>query len=185
MKSAKSSLGARPATRATRRRLPGRGLLTLLLFGGIALTASGEHRTVSAHHPASTRCGVWRVTPTPVPATPSGVLKAVAAISRRDVWAVGSNGLGSALVEHWNGTGWRIIRAPSPAGSALLGIKALSADDIWAVGRRSLTNGDSATQRPLIEHWNVPRRAVESDSADGERPGQYCQPPPSPGRYFH
>lgn len=47
-------------------------------------------------------------------------LNAVAVLSASDAWAVGSyatagNAFTATLVEHWDGTGWRVV--PSPTGS--------------------------------------------------------------------
>jgi hypothetical protein len=83
-------------------------LLSLLLFGAIALAPRVDGRTALTQkvtrHPA---CARWTVTPASARPSPSGTLNAVTAVSSRNVWGVGSNGLGSALVEHWNGTRWR------------------------------------------------------------------------------
>ena len=63
------------------------------------------------------------------------------AISANDVWAVeyanenaqGQNG--AALVEHWDGTRWKLVDSPI-AGNAtlLLAAAALSGTDVWSVG---------------------------------------------------
>jgi len=50
---------------------------------------------------------VWRVIPSPNP--PSEYLNVfwgVSAVSRTDIWAVGSTDYASTLIEHWNGTSW-------------------------------------------------------------------------------
>ena len=49
----------------------------------------------------------WKVVPSPDP--PSGylnVLWGISAVSRTDIWAVGSTDYGSTLIVHWNGTSW-------------------------------------------------------------------------------
>ena len=49
----------------------------------------------------------WKVIPGPDP--PSGylnILDAASAVSRADIWAVGSTDYASTLVAHWNGTSW-------------------------------------------------------------------------------
>jgi hypothetical protein len=91
------------------------------------------------------------------------LLQGVAAASHDDVWAVGfrvsePSGNHLTLIEHWNGSGWRIIPSPSPAvrdGShatddILYGVTVAARDDVWAVGSRGL----ASTSATLIEHWN-------------------------------
>lgn len=57
----------------------------------------------------------------------------VAAVSARDVWAVGSGEYsGSAIIAHWNGRVWRTVRPRASAG--LTRITAPSAHCAWAIG---------------------------------------------------
>jgi hypothetical protein len=68
----------------------------------------------------------------------------VVALSSRNAWLVSSRPVGSryrfpakTLVEHWNGTRWRIVKSPNAPGhnsNYLVGIAAHSARDIVAVG---------------------------------------------------
>src|SRR5258708_28688149 len=93
-----------------------------------------------------------RPDPYPYPITGSGSvqLRAVAAASTNDVWAVGDVDdvpRSHILIEHWNGSRWSVT--PSPAnGGTLQGVAAVSPTDAWAVG--SSVSGGGA----LIEHWN-------------------------------
>jgi hypothetical protein len=79
----------------------------------------------------------------------------VAAIAHGDVWAVGYQGEQYdyyhrfPLIEHWNGTRWRVVKSPFRGEGELTGIAALSANDVWAVGFRSANPYGS-----LILHWN-------------------------------
>lgn len=88
----------------------------------------------------------------PIPyGVPAGaVLRAVAARTASDAWAVGhfydASGQLQALIEHWDGKAWSVMPSPAPAGANLGGVTALSADDAWAVG------DDGAG--PLAMHWN-------------------------------
>jgi hypothetical protein len=81
------------------------------------------------------------------------VLSSVAAVSASDAWAVGaaSEDAGSApLIEHWNGSRWKLMSLPDLAFSAELGsVAAVSARNVWAVG--------GAGSSTLIEHWNGSR----------------------------
>ena len=70
------------------------------------------------------------------PPTSTGPLKAVAAVSASDAWAVGSQS-GHVLIEHWDGASWKIQPAHLPGGESpagLAGVAARSAHNVWAVG---------------------------------------------------
>jgi hypothetical protein len=85
-----------------------------------------------------------RWTQVAVPAAGSvAELKAVAATSAGDAWAVGLAG-SRALILHWNGSTWTRMLGP---GGELGGVAASSDSNAWAVG--STTKG-----RTLILHWN-------------------------------
>ncbi len=94
----------------------------------------------------------WTVVQHPAPAGGSSVLKKLAALSADDIWAVGSFSAAptskpQGLIEHWNGTRWQIVPAPSqPAGEQLTSISALAPDNIWAAGY--------SAAHTLIEHWD-------------------------------
>jgi hypothetical protein len=104
---------------------------------GLALAVPGEAAVAVATRPASSGSAY---------ATFPGRLYSVAAVSARDVWAVGLNPTGSLIV-HWDGTAW----SQSLSGNGFLGgVADSSAGDVWAVGG---TNWFSPTQ-PLAEHWD-------------------------------
>jgi hypothetical protein len=105
-----------------------------------------------------------------------GGLKAAAAVSPTEIWAVGSKaefGGYSALIMRWDGKTWRAVDAPSPRseeGVSLNGIAAIAANDVWAVG--DVYDGDAYPfSRTLIEHWN------------GEQWSMV--PSPNPGRSYN
>ena len=106
----------------------------------------------------------WNIVPSPNAGSPS-VLFGVAALSAKNVWAVGSYYNGShnqALIEHWDGVQWSIISNPNE-GNQLSGIAAITANDIWAVGEGA-TSGNQA----LIEHWDGTQWSIiSSPSPDG------------------
>jgi hypothetical protein len=114
----------------------------------------------------------WKRVPSPSPATPYtpagstvDTLNAVAGDSSRDVWAVGqyyrlaANGDHAIhpLVLHWNGTRWKAVSSPDPAGpthrSFLYGVTAPSPSGVWAVGSASR----HGNQHALAEHWDGTR----------------------------
>jgi hypothetical protein len=75
------------------------------------------------------------------------------ALSRNDAWAVGSSVRDyDPIIEHWDGTNWKVVPSVSFGGGTetdLSSISASSADDIWAVGQLTI--------EPLIEHWDGTR----------------------------
>jgi hypothetical protein len=91
----------------------------------------------------------WSVVPGADLGTENASLRAVAAVSAGNIWAVGvhSTGGGSdnALIEHWDGVEWTASQL-APSGAALQGVAAASASDVWAVG-----SGELGT---LTEHWD-------------------------------
>jgi hypothetical protein len=107
----------------------------------------------------------WRVVASP--SVGKSELLAVSAAGPRDVWAVGTQRVviatsssggsevkepsGRALVEHWDGSSWKIVPIASPAGSLLNGVAALSARDVWVVGA---SGNRTEAQRTFLAHWN-------------------------------
>jgi hypothetical protein len=85
--------------------------------------------------------------PSPVDGRP-GIISGVSAASPSDAWAVGSLLTGktsSALLLHWNGSGWREIDPPRRLDSVLYGVT-VSPHGAWAVG----SSIDGGKQQPLI-----------------------------------
>ena len=77
------------------------------------------------------------------PATAEGdLLVSVSATSASNAWAVGSDTDGAALVEHWNGTAWKIATPPSILYPT--GIASVSPTNVW------VSNGDPG----VLQHWN-------------------------------
>jgi hypothetical protein len=83
----------------------------------------------------------WRV----VLDAPGPELSGVAALTDRNIWAVGNDGERGAML-HWDGHRWR--RTPFPF--LAFDIDAVSANDVWAVG--SSAAGGVET-RPRAAHW--------------------------------
>src|SRR5207248_7564803 len=85
-------------------------------------------------------------------------LQGVAAVSSKNVWAVGfymssNGGWRQPLIEHWNGTAWSIVPIPNPSSdSRLYGVAAVSSNDIWAVGY--YWDDDHISIHTLVEHWD-------------------------------
>jgi hypothetical protein len=116
---------------------------------GTYVGAGGVSHTLSEHWNGHG----WKIVPI---AKPGGTesepyFYQVAAASPKDVWAVGSYGIGIdsfPVFEHWNGKAWKQI--PAPDSGFCYGVAAVSATTAWAVGAGS--NG--RLPETLIEQWN-------------------------------
>jgi hypothetical protein len=98
----------------------------------------------------------WKIVPS-VP-IPDVNLTGVAALSPRNVWAVGfgTDYAAHFVIEHWNGNVWRRVKAPYPPGDhmeELNSISAASPRDIWTVGDYS-NYGNTPDPQTLVLHWN-------------------------------
>jgi hypothetical protein len=111
----------------------------------------------------------WHAVALPKLNTVHDALYAVTATSAHDVWAVGdqenSNGVFSALVEHFDGHRWTVVPVvqPGATGNHLFGIAAHGANDLWAVGQRNNTTDDT----PLVEHFDGRRWTAVNVPAAG------------------
>jgi hypothetical protein len=97
--------------------------------------------------------------PIPNPYAYEYEVNAVTAVSKNDVWAVGSFGYDSVrqdpLIFHWDGTRWSIVPASNITASRpiiLNDVAAVSANDVWAVG--SFGSIPENKKETLILHWN-------------------------------
>jgi hypothetical protein len=88
-------------------------------------------------------------------------LNAVAAVSAKNVWAVGCSGGCNgpdSLILHWNGKRWSKVASPDPGAGLdeLTGVSAVSARNVWAVGYACTIAhcGAGNVYRTLVVHWN-------------------------------
>jgi hypothetical protein len=116
--------------------------------------SQGDRHTLIEHWNGRT----WQVDRSPNPSSTDDKLLAVAALGRRNVWAVGVFQKGTfperALIEHWNGKSWQVQPSPNGApgrASELTGVAAFSPKNVWAVGTYLGRLGNAET---LIEHWD-------------------------------
>jgi hypothetical protein len=99
--------------------------------------------------------GSWAKIPLPTVGTDLHV-EDLAAVSQKDVWAVGSfddqSGGPNVLALHWDGTEWANVPTPNTDKrfNLLNGVGTVSSNDVWAVGRWA-TGEIGGT---LIEHWD-------------------------------
>src|ERR1700733_1881252 len=123
------------------------------LLGGASAVAIGQAALAGPDSPAATAASASASA-----ATSAGLLNAVAAVSAKNVWAVGCSGGCNgpdSLILHWNGKRWSKVAGPDP-GAGLVettAVSAVSASNVWAVGYACDTAG-CKTFKTLIVHWN-------------------------------
>ena len=110
-------------------------------------TSTGIIQTLIEHWNGSS----WQLIPSPNVGPHDNYLSGAAAVSTNNVWAMGdyltSSGTPRTLIEHWNGTSWKVVPSPNGGGGgALSGVAVVSASDVCAVG--------SSSAQTLTEHWN-------------------------------
>src|SRR5579864_7246367 len=85
-------------------------LISLLVTAGVASATSQPGKSGSSASRAAFNAGLQSSNPNDVT---NRVLTAVAAVSAKNIWAVGyfftSNGAPQTLTEHWNGAQWSIV----------------------------------------------------------------------------
>ncbi len=122
----------------------------------------GDYRTLTEHWDGTS----WSIIPSPNVGSVGDILSGVVAVSANDVWAVGDATVNfstsQTLIEHWNGTRWKVISSPSinSLENQLSGISALSANDMWTVG--SATDNNTGSVQTLTEHWNGTQWSIVS-----------------------
>lgn len=82
-----------------------------------------------------------------------GTLKAVAAASAANAWAIGYVDSGLPLVVHWNGTTWRTVPITVPGSTQLEAVAVSSPDNAWIVGLTG-PGTTTITQTSEILRWN-------------------------------
>jgi hypothetical protein len=101
-------------------------------------TADFTPRTLAEHWDGR----AWSIVSTPNLGQGLNDLFGVAAISSSDVWAVGEQDAPPGmprlgLIQHWNGTAWRLVKHPNPSHTGdndLNAVDATAGGETWAVG---------------------------------------------------
>jgi hypothetical protein len=128
---------------------------------------------------ATAGCQNWTGIQPPSSSVDNSSFNAVAVLSACNAWTVGTaidaSNVQHSLIEHWDGSSWKIIPSPDPgtANNVLLGIRAASPTNIWAVGEYD--NGSTATgsaDHALILHWNGTAWARQNTPSLGSASGQ-------------
>ncbi len=109
---------------------------------------------------ACTACGGTSSGPVGSTATPQNS----ATSYTNDLWAIGDsaqqqNSPKHSLVEHWDGSQWRVVTSPSPGTkeNILSAAAVMATNDVWAVGY--FNDGQEKT---LAEHWDGNRWSVST-----------------------
>src|SRR5215472_383787 len=116
-------------------------------------------RTAPATAPVIVRPTPWRVVYANRTAQP--ILRAIAALSSRNIWAIGDRRTGPFSV-HWNGRHWTTATIPHATGFTPLFISAPSAADVWVLG--FLRNGNPSALRWDGVSWHSV--ALPADGSD-------------------
>jgi hypothetical protein len=103
----------------------------------------------------------WSIVPSPAVAGGKGELFGLDVLAPDNIWAAGDQNdgpLGSPgepLIEHWDGSTWTIVPAPSAQPtSQLYAVSATGPDDIWAAGDQNNSQTGPQEYHPLVEHWD-------------------------------
>jgi hypothetical protein len=122
-----------------------RSPLRLALIAAILLAVAGW-ASAGPIRTAIASCKVWTVVDSPK--AKYGILRAADASASDDVWAVGTDGGSYPIVDHWDGSTWRLTLQKGVA-TDLFAVAAISATDVWAGG--DVVN---TYPRAFLEHWD-------------------------------
>ena len=147
---------------------------TLADLVGVAASSSSDVLAVGGYNPGEPPTALltrpyaehwsgsgWTATTVPLASVYSlqaAQLNGVAEVAAGDGWAVGtvsdpSSLASQTLAYHWNGSTWRRVSTPDPAGPSqgneLAAVAARATNDVWAAG------GDGGyPEASLVLHWN-------------------------------
>jgi hypothetical protein len=104
-------------------------------------------------------------------------LFSVACVTSSDCWAVGAQKSHSgtapdALVEHWNGSAWSSVAAPSASGY-LTSVTCVDSSDCWAAGTSVTDDGQSDPLHGMLDHWNGSTWATVATPPSGQNRDQF------------
>ncbi len=127
-----------------------RRFLTGVIAAAVVLPAIAAHA----------QCGpAWNIVGSPNVFRRDNTPSRLAVISPSDVWFAGSAARGTdnlqTLIQHWDGSSWKIVPSPNTTNAInlLIGLDAVDATNIWAVGFSTHDFGGSL-ETTLVEHWD-------------------------------
>jgi hypothetical protein len=115
----------------------------LLSVADISPTGMYDDNSTAALEPFTAHFNGTAWTSVRVPVN-GGQFFGLTVVKSSDTWMVGYSSTGGSLIEHWNGSSWRVV--PSPGTGGLLSVTATSAANVSAVGG----NGQEAS----VLVWN-------------------------------
>ena len=99
----------------------------------------------------------WKIVPSPNPNPSASILESVACTASTSCFATGAydgkSSLSTTLIERWNGTSWKVVPSPTPAGTKRSHLSAV----VCTSGKSCLAVGSGPTvqaKNTLLEHWN-------------------------------
>lgn len=128
-----------------------------LIISGIYISSAFPSHAFSKEAATATLKS-WKVVASPNVGASDNSLTKVAVVSANDIWAVGSyvnsTNINQTLIEHWDGSAWRVVPSPSigTSDNSLGGVAIVSASNIWAVGYYRNTTINKV--QTLIEHYS-------------------------------
>ena len=98
----------------------------------------------------------WRIVRSPSPGGYLNELWSVSGTSASNIWAIGVDGNWNApgppsLIEHWDGSTWSVVPAPTSVG--LMSVVALSSSNAWVVGWSGQSGGQEVLLRWTGSTW--------------------------------
>ena len=96
------------------------------------------------------------------PTTQHALLQGVADLGSADAWAVGflgdvapeTSSPSGGLVEHWDGTRWRLARTPGSSAETLNAVAGTGPKDVWVAGSVNLGAPRPAGDNTFFEHFD-------------------------------
>jgi hypothetical protein len=126
---------------------PGAAVRAGFLVGGVVLLTAAAPATAT-----------WKLSNPRIPQVHNGSLAAESCPGTADCIAVGNAdgpyGPARTLAEAWNGTAWRVLPTPEPAGSKGSNLDAVSCPAATACTAVGTYVNSSGTALPLAEAWN-------------------------------
>jgi len=138
---------------------------------GFQTASNGASLTLIEHWDGT----AWSVVSSPNKNQTGNVLSSISGSSPTDIWAVGNNVAPNVpvktLVEHFDGTQWKIVASPNPlpTGSldqnVLVSVAAVSPTDATAVGY--ILDSSQLRELTMVQHWDgVSWKVVTSPNVD-------------------
>lgn len=156
--------------------ISGSSATDIWITGTDASATVGDGQAFAEHYDGNS----WTAFPVVDPAFNGNHLTGLTVLSPTNAWAVGdyynapSASDDRTLIEHWNGTRWKVVPSPDANPETYLAdrffsVTALSATDLWAVGWSD--NPSTGLAKPLIEHWNGTQWTIVKSPIPGRNYG--------------